>query len=94
MGQILDTNAVGSMTNSVVITAMEVVCIWVKNKTGTSVNQMLQLELSPDGQSWFPCDCALTIGMMMTDVCAKGARLKVDKAEGSESTCEVFITMR
>ena len=82
------------MTNAADITGMEVICIWAKNKTGTSVNQMLELELSPDGVNWFSSDSGLTIGMMMIDVCAKEARLKVATAEGSVSTCEVFLTMR
>lgn len=88
----LDTNTQGATAAEIDLTDKNLITAYVCEKTGTSNNHEVVIDVSPDGVGWVELPHTITGENVLTEfVAAEKARLRVKIPEGGTSTCDVFI---
>jgi len=90
----LDTNLLNDFTDTVVVPeGATLSTFFVVGKTGSHSTHEVTLQISPNGTNWFDTSKTL-VGLgpkSPFDCICINVRVKVTIAEGSASTCDIYI---
>ena len=93
----LDTNSLNDTVGEIALTTESVVTLYVLGATGSHAKHRVILQGSPTGSgaNWRRAGSAVRgVGAETYIIAAERVRAKVVRAEGSTSTCDVFLVAR